>query len=315
MLEILDSIIATAAVILGLSLIVQAIQQIIKQVFDLKSSYMRAALLAMLNSSGTAKSFATNFIPANMLGNKADQFAKDVVEQIEERMTTFGFTNLHLVETFDEKKLNDVVLSLPVAKDSTVKQKIDQAMKDIDRWFDVSRKAFQENYERRMKPWAFGIGTVLVVALNANLLNIYQEFSHNKTLRDAGGAMAQRFMTAPNDSLGKREANETLKQNTSDSVTAVRIKENIQYIQEILDEESFQLMGWNDARLQQVRGKSPVENFFHFFVGWLATILLVSLGAPFWFDFLKAVSGIKDRVKKPDKREPDEGQEGSEKKE
>ncbi|MEK7250105.1 MAG: hypothetical protein AAB209_06740, partial [Bacteroidota bacterium] len=109
-------------------------------------------------------------------------------------------------------------------------------------------------------------------------------------------------------------ANETLKQNTSDSVTAVRIKENIQYIQEILDEESFQLMGWNDARLQQVRGKSPVENFFHFFVGWLATILLVSLGAPFWFDFLKAVSGIKDRVKKPDKREPDEGQEGSEKK-
>ena len=309
MLEILDSIIATAAVVLGLSLIVQAIQQIIKQLFDLKSSYMRAALLAMFNSSGTAKSFATNFIPATMLGNKADQFAKDVVKQIEECMTTFGFTNLHLVETFDEKKLKDVVLSLPIAEDTTLKQKVDQAMEDIDRWFDVSKKAFQENYERRMRPWAFGISAVLVIALNANLFDIYREFSHNKTLRDAGVAMAQRLTSASSDSAGNLAANEALIQTSSDSAIASRIKGNIQNIQEILDDESFQLMGWNDARLQRVKDKSPVESFFHYFVGWLTTILLVSLGAPFWFDFLKTVSGIKDRMKGVGKKEKNEGQE------
>jgi len=33
-------------------------------------------------------------------------------------------------------------------------------------------------------------------------------------------------------------------------------------------------------------------------LGWLAMTLLVSLGAPFWYDFLKTVMGIKERMKK-----------------
>lgn len=32
-------------------------------------------------------------------------------------------------------------------------------------------------------------------------------------------------------------------------------------------------------------------------IGWFAMTLLVSLGAPFWYDFLKSMMGIKDKLK------------------
>ena len=32
-------------------------------------------------------------------------------------------------------------------------------------------------------------------------------------------------------------------------------------------------------------------------LGWLGMTLLVSLGAPFWYDILKTVMGIKDKLK------------------
>ena len=44
-----DPLIATGAVVLGLSMIVQAAQQILKQWLDVKSVYMECQLLAMFN--------------------------------------------------------------------------------------------------------------------------------------------------------------------------------------------------------------------------------------------------------------------------
>lgn len=61
MLETLDVISVTVAVILRLSLTVQAIQRILKQFFDLKSSYMRTELLALLSGPSTPKPKLTNW--------------------------------------------------------------------------------------------------------------------------------------------------------------------------------------------------------------------------------------------------------------
>jgi len=61
MLEILDAIIATGAVVLAISLIVQAIQQIVKQFFNLKSSYMERELVMMFLSDDALKDFTVQW--------------------------------------------------------------------------------------------------------------------------------------------------------------------------------------------------------------------------------------------------------------
>lgn len=293
MLDILDAVIATAAVVLGLSLIVQAIQQIFKQVFDLKSSYMRAELLALFlddqeveNSS--KRPFLNNFLPYRFIAKNADATAKRIVEELEQRMSTFGMKDLHLIEDFDAGKLKAIVSSMPIALDQTpaIKAKFEDALRQIDLWLEVSKKAFQEHYERRMKLWAFMLSAVVVVALNANIFDIYKQFSNNKVVRETAIAMGERFVSTPRDS--------SITAATLDSTT---IKKQLDTIQSILDEKSFQLMGWTNESWEKLKFKKPYTGTLLTLIGWLGMTLLVSLGAPFWYDFLKTVMGVKDKLK------------------
>ncbi len=309
MLEILDAVIATAAVVLGLSLIVQAIQQIFKQVFDLKSSYMRAELLALFLDDREAKksfkrSFLNNFFPYRFIARNADPTAKRIVEELEQRMSTFGIKDLHLIEDFDAGKLKAIVSSMPIALDEnpTIKAKFEDALRQIDLWLDICKKAFQEHYERRMKLWAFMLSAIVVVALNANVFDIYKEFSSNKPVRETAIAMGKRFVSTPRDSL-LMPATTTRKDTTVvalyDSTT---IKNQLDIIQSIVDEKSFQLMGWTQVKIDKYRkelgGPKPwYRTIAPILLGWFGMTLLVSLGAPFWYDFLKTVMGVKDKLK------------------
>src|SRR3990170_1090658 len=134
MLEILDGIIATGAVVLALSLVVQAIQQIIKQSFDLKSSYMRNELLALF---GTVKPPTAPEGMKRMMGNLMQSVrpytgeleqepisASQIVAEIEEKIRSFGYKDLELIEKFDEAKLKEIVKALPLFQGSGVKKQL-----------------------------------------------------------------------------------------------------------------------------------------------------------------------------------------------
>jgi len=291
MLEILDAVIATAAVVLGLSLIVQAIQQIFKQVFDLKSSYMRAELLALFQDDKTLadsskRAFLNNFLPYRFIARKADTTARLIVDQLEQRMSTFGVKDLHLLEDVDAGTLKAIIGSISNSFEQLpdVKAKFGDAVRQIDLWLDICKKAFQEHYERRMKLWAFFLSAGVVIALNANAFDIYKEFSTNKPVRETAIAMGGRFVSTPRDSL--------ITTATLDSTT---IKKQLDIIQSILDEKSFQLMGWTNENWKKF--KEFNTGTLLMLIGWLGMTLLVSLGAPFWYDFLKTVMGLKDKLK------------------
>ncbi|HEY1872124.1 MAG TPA: hypothetical protein VGG71_13775, partial [Chitinophagaceae bacterium] len=41
------------------------------------------------------------------------------------------------------------------------------------------------------------------------------------------------------------------------------------------------------------------ENFLTMFFGWIATILAICLGAPFWFDILNKIANLRSSGPKP----------------
>ena len=290
MFETLDAILATAAVVLGLSLIVQSIQQIVKQFFDLKSVYMRAQLLALFSRPSQPQPQLTNWKSFSGMAKGADDFAKRIVAELEARLSTFGFTNLHLIEEVDLPKFKEILGSLPSAGDPSLKHEFDRIIGGLDRWFDLSKRAFQDHYERRMKPWAVAISAVVVLGLNANLLDIYKEFSRDKTLRGAGVAIAQQYVVSPRERFEFKLDTVTTRTNEE---TIRSIRAQVDSINAILDNKTFQLWRWENTSI----GQSLNDHFLRSMIGWLAMILLVSLGAPFWYDFLKAVTGLKDRAK------------------
>jgi hypothetical protein len=302
MLETLDAIIATAAVALGLSLIVQAIQQIIKQWLDLKSNYMRFQLLAMFNSAHSMSSSVsrTGLSRITKMVGEVDSNATKIVDQIEAATRSFGYKDLELLETISVEDLKSLTKSLPMF--AKAKEEWKHVEKDIDTWLLFTQRAFQDLYQRRMKLWSFIVSAIVVVMLNANLLDVYGEFSMNKPVRDAAVAMAEKFVAMPRDSvlikekIGSKDTAYVVSK--PDSLMVMEIQKSLSDVQQVAASKTFQVFRWTKARLAQLYSSRWFVIWPKAILGWLAMTLLVSLGAPFWYDLLKTLMGVKNYFKK-----------------
>jgi hypothetical protein len=310
MLEILDGIIATAAVVLALSLVVQAIQQILKQLFSMKSSYMERELVMMFLSDDALqklsvkwKSFSSKIIPDWKLFNSILRNDRAIVDQIKLKMQSIGYEDLEVVEKMNGQQLLNIVRSLPMFANQNpdTPGSLKEAIDNVTVWFDITKQAFQDHYERKMKVWALGISAAVVFALNANLFEIYQEFSQNKTLRDAAVTWAEKVVSQPRDSIitiqrvGK--ADTIVVKQKSDSTAVAAIRKNIEEIRQSVNMNSFHIMRWYKFNWSGAYDFVHIKYLLKAIIGWVCMILLVSLGAPFWYDFLKTVMGVKDKLK------------------
>lgn len=325
MLEILDSLIATITVVLVLSLIVQAVQQIIKQAWSFKSKYMERELLAMFQQQllPSTKVFENEKrIDLRPIGLKARQVRKDepdikyLVALLRNKLAAIGYNDLSLLETMKKDEVVDLLDLISkdldeelktaaadiIEKGRKVKEAIGKAKKDVEDWYDLTLKAFQDHYERRMKIWSYVLSFVVVVGLNSNLFDIYKEFSTNRALRESAIALGSKITSMPRDSVIVREkdgkSDTTVVAKSADEVKK-EIKKNVDDVKAMLDDESFQIMRW---------GKSGTESWPVQALGWLSMTLLVGLGAPFWYDFLKTIMGIKNSLSKRDASPKDSSQ-------
>ncbi len=334
MFEILDGIIATIAVVLVLSLIVQGIQQIIKQAWSFKAKYMEQELFSMLvqvRATDTRTTFQQNAILRALkafwrfLEPSRSQFKKlvtdprnevyvGILDLVRARLASIGYDDLSLLETMNSQQFAALLEDIRDGLADDVKWTFDMTFKtaidDTRRWFDLTLRAFQDHYERRMKIWSYVLSALVVVTLNADIINVYEEFSTNKVLRDAAVQMAGRLASAPRDSViaGSAQApHDSLAQRT-DSVAAVMIEQQISRINALVRTQSFHLIRWNTADGDSIAwrsaagispavflrdlGSAAAKNW----LGWLLMSLLVGLGAPFWYDVLKSIMGIKNKL-------------------
>jgi hypothetical protein len=58
-----------------------------------------------------------------------------------------------------------------------------------------------------------------------------------------------------------------------------------------------QLLGWRGSLRD-----STAQDWFERILGWILTVLAISLGAPFWFDLLNKFVNIRSNGKSPDER-------------
>jgi hypothetical protein len=294
MLESLDAIIATLAIILGVSLVVQGVQQIFKQWLELKSNYMRVQLFAMFdnNQLSTTNKFLGIGRVTSMTRN-ADPLAAAAVKGIEAAVKSYGYKNLELLEHLDTAELKKIVGSIDwtrIPQGGAVAGRVEQLYKDIDDYFALAQRAFQDLYERRMKLWAFLTSLAVVIALNANLFFIYQQYSSNAPLRNAAISWAEQRVAAPLDTT-------TLTPMASDKESLAAMKAKVDSVRAILTSDGFQAMGWNSRAFLPTSAKGWGWNWLGNVAGWLVMALLVSLGAPFWYDLLKTLMGVKDTLK------------------
>lgn len=118
MLEILDSLIATVAVVLVLSLIVQAIQQIIKQLGSFKSNYMERELLALFRqqvvpfAEAVAEKKLIDLRPIALQVRqlrKGDDVTENLIALLRSKLAAIGYNDLSLLETMNKKEVKKLL--------------------------------------------------------------------------------------------------------------------------------------------------------------------------------------------------------------
>ena len=164
----------------------------------------------------------------------------------------------------------------------------------IAKWFDGAMSRLSGQYKRGTQMWLFVVGFGIAVVWNANALRMADQLWNSTSAR----VVAQSAATAvagirPDATKGvppsQKEANDA-------ATKAMRAAANLSlpigwdHKQDVKDPYFTALP--NSIEEFEDRGMVSV-------LGWIVTALMISLGAPFWFDLLNKVSDLRVVGSKP----------------
>jgi hypothetical protein len=145
---------------------------------------------------------------------------------------------------------------------------------DVGQWFDDTMKRTSGWYRRRADVILIGLAVVVTVALNVNAIGVAQRLWADSPVRAA--------VAATNLAADPAVQDPAL---THDRLQQLRTEYRR------LDASRLPL-GWSrDAR---------PDPLWVGMIGWLLSVLAISLGAPFWFDLLGKVASLRTAGKRED---------------
>lgn len=173
---------------------------------------------------------------------------------------------------------------------------LDTARQNIETWYDTAMDRLSGLYKRRTQWILFALGLTLAVILNVDTLRTTTKLWNDPVLREH---LAQEA----NDQLKKQDQqplNEKKSSSASDNLVSAGQAALALY------SEKGMPIGWSDDALKVWRssGWLRVWSIFIVVVGWLFTAIAVSLGAPFWFDFLNKTLNLNARLNGPKPGKP-----------
>jgi hypothetical protein len=194
---------------------------------------------------------------------------------------------------------NDIVDGVNALPDGEVKKSllallrrseadIDKARFAIEGWFNDAMDRVSGWYKRRTQLWTIIIAAVLTLVANADTIQIGRKLWTDPVLRTAVVEEAKVRAQKPRPTVSVEYENEDDPTNP----TVTRNEGN-----ELSDKERDllgQLVGWHSDWRQKWSWLTPL--------GWILTILAISMGAPFWFDMLNKVMNIRFAGRSPDEK-------------
>ncbi|MBM3314487.1 hypothetical protein FJY71_01410 [candidate division WOR-3 bacterium] len=156
--------------------------------------------------------------------------------------------------------------------------------KAIGDWFDQSMTAVTQWYTRRLRWITIGIAAALTIGLNADTVGITRALWTEPGLRSAAVAAAEGTLARaeqPPDTASAPDSTQKPLLSPEDRQTVAAFHELPLPV------------GWSKDNVPpRFWWGWPVK-----FAGWLLTAFAISLGAPFWFDMLRRLAGLRSPAK------------------
>jgi hypothetical protein len=169
-------------------------------------------------------------------------------------------------------------------KARTAQDRAEILQKEVESWFNSSMDRVSGWYKRRSQIFVLVLAVLITVLVNADCIQIAKRLSTDANLRQAAARLAEK-QTAP--ASGGQSA----------QATVAQMKQNL------TDLDGIGLpLGWS-PRPHSLADVG--DAFLNHWVGWLITVLAISLGAPFWFDVLNKIIVVRSTVKPSEKSGPE----------
>ena len=175
--------------------------------------------------------------------------------------------------------------ALVVAIDSA-QGKFDQALANIEAWYDSTMERVSGWYKRQTQVILFCVGLALTILLNVNTITVAQSLAQDDTMREVVVAQAQALARGSGSTLEDPHFKALLSK---------------------LNQLSLPI-GWSNGWpgvQQEPRGAGLWNYFLVPILGWLMTAFAISFGAPFWFDLLNKFMVIRSTIKPQEKSPPE----------
>lgn len=202
---------------------------------------------------------------------------------------------------------------------TAIRTNLNQLEKKIENNYDSTITKIHEQYEHKMRWYTLLGGILLAFLINADIFEIYHSLSKNALARTTIASQASVISKQMELRLEQYRIDaEKGYENRTD--LEKETQENLNAFFEQIDKASLDL-GWTQAAVKKLAKKNPPEdgaanaqsaktpylNRLFAKASWLAVLkkligllvsgLLISFGAPFWHDFLSAVTGLHQMVK------------------
>ena len=171
------------------------------------------------------------------------------------------------------------------------RQDIATAEEAIEGWFNDGMDRVSGWYKRRTQVWTIVIATVLTVFANADTIQITRRLWSDPVLRSAVVEEAKVRAQKPRPTISVEYEDE--QDPTEPTITKSEGNKLSDKERELLGQLLGWQTGWRDFQKAQLPG---------LILGWLLTVLAISLGAPFWFDMLNKFVNIRYSGKSPDEK-------------
>jgi hypothetical protein len=166
----------------------------------------------------------------------------------------------------------------------------------IEAWFEDAMDRASGWYKRRTQVWTLIVAAVITLLCNADTIQIGRRLWADPVLRGAVVEEAKARAQKPRPTATVEYPSED--DPTNPVVKEINDKEADGNV--LTDNERAllgRLVGWQRADIENWTWWPGLPQHL---VGWLLTILAVSLGAPFWFDVLNKFMHVRSAGKSPD---------------
>jgi hypothetical protein len=180
----------------------------------------------------------------------------------------------------------EVKKTLLALMQSSTRTDPDATQRAIEGWFNDGMDRVSGWYKRRTQLWTILIALALTLIANADTIHIVRQLRADPVLRAAVLEEAKVRAQKPRPSVSVEYKDED--DPTNPTITRNEGNQLSGNESELLG----QLVGWHGPFRDNLRTET--------FLGWMLTVLAISMGAPFWFDLLNKIVRVRYTGKSPD---------------